>query len=183
MNHPARRARHFEGGPNAFQLVHVKTAWTVAFPVPIGATKGATAFAGCWGHPVRALIAKNDIEAPATHAARRIEHIEQRGKRPANHMPEYRRRDRARTVYNERVEITVLLFASIAQKAGVRSLKVPFEAGDDVGRVRDRVLERFPQIRSSLPTLLYALNEEYVRESDPVCDGATLALIPPVSGG
>ena len=79
--------------------------------------------------------------------------------------------------------MTVLLFASVAQKAGVRSLAVPFELGDTVAQVRDRVVARFPQLASSLPTLLYALNEEYVRESEPVTAGATLALIPPVSGG
>lgn len=77
----------------------------------------------------------------------------------------------------------MLLFASIAQKAGVRSLQVPFESGDTIARVRDRVVQRYPQIASSLPTLLYALNEEYAREGDPVTPGATLALIPPVSGG
>ena len=31
--------------------------------------------------------------------------------------------------------------------------------------------------------MLYALNEEYVRESEPVPAGATVAFIPPVSGG
>jgi len=81
------------------------------------------------------------------------------------------------------VEVTVLFFASVAQKAGVRSLSLPLEAGDTVARVRDRVVARFPQLESSLPTLLYALNEEYVRESAEVPAGATLALIPPVSGG
>lgn len=79
--------------------------------------------------------------------------------------------------------MTVLFFASVAQKAGVRSLSLPLEAGDTVARVRDRVVARFPQLESSLPTLLYALNEEYVRESAEVPAGATLALIPPVSGG
>lgn len=77
----------------------------------------------------------------------------------------------------------MLLFASVAQKAGVRSLTLPLEAGDTVAQVRDRVVARLPQLGSSLPTLLYALNEEYVRESEPVPAGATLALIPPVSGG
>ncbi len=79
--------------------------------------------------------------------------------------------------------MTVLFFASVAQKAGVRSLSLPLEAGDTVARIRDRVVARFPQLESSLPTLLYALNEEYVRESAEVPAGATLALIPPVSGG
>ena len=77
----------------------------------------------------------------------------------------------------------MLLFASVAEKAGTRRLTVPSEPGDTVVQVRDRVLERFPQLESSLPTLLYAVNEEYVKEWEPVPAGATLALIPPVSGG
>ena len=81
------------------------------------------------------------------------------------------------------MEVTVLLFASIADKAGVRRVLLPAETGDTVASVRDRLVERYPQIRPALPTLLYALNEEYVKEWEPVPGGATLALIPPVSGG
>lgn len=81
------------------------------------------------------------------------------------------------------MDVTILLFASIAEKAGTRKLSLPSEPGDTVAKVRDRLLERFPQIVDSLPTLLYALNEEYVKEWEPVPAGSTLALIPPVSGG
>lgn len=81
------------------------------------------------------------------------------------------------------MEVTVLLFASIAEKAGTRRLTVPIEAGDTVASVRDRLVDRFPQIAPAIPTLLYALNEEYVKEWEPVPAGSTLALIPPVSGG
>ena len=77
----------------------------------------------------------------------------------------------------------MLLFASVAEKAGTRRLTVESQPGDTVVQVRERVLERFPQLESSLPTLLYAVNEEYVKEWEPVPAGATLALIPPVSGG
>lgn len=81
------------------------------------------------------------------------------------------------------MEVTVLLFASIAEKAGTRRLTVPAETGDTIAKVRDRVLARFPQIAAMLPTLLYALNEEYVKEWEPVPAGSTVAFIPPVSGG
>jgi molybdopterin converting factor subunit 1 len=81
------------------------------------------------------------------------------------------------------VAATVLLFASIAEKAGVRKLSVDVERGATVASVREQVIARFPQLRDFVPTLLYALDEEYVRDSAPVCDGATVALIPPVSGG
>ena len=76
-----------------------------------------------------------------------------------------------------------MLFASIADKAGVRRLQLPARDGDTVASIRDQVMERFPQLLPALPTLLYALNEEYVKEWEPVTSGATLALIPPVSGG
>jgi molybdopterin converting factor subunit 1 len=79
--------------------------------------------------------------------------------------------------------ITVLLFASIAEKAGKRRLEIPFAAGDTVATVRDRLLEAMPQLSPFVPNLMYALDEGYVRESAPICEGATLALIPPVSGG
>jgi molybdopterin converting factor subunit 1 len=81
------------------------------------------------------------------------------------------------------VEVTILLFASVAEKAGTRRFTVSAQDGDTVARVRDLVLDRFPQLETSIPTVLYALNEEYVKESERVHPGATLALIPPVSGG
>lgn len=77
----------------------------------------------------------------------------------------------------------MLLFASIADKAGTRCLELPLAAGDTVGAVRDKLVAAYPQLAAYVPTLLYAVNEEYVHEADPVPPGATLALIPPVSGG
>jgi molybdopterin synthase catalytic subunit len=78
---------------------------------------------------------------------------------------------------------TVLFFASIADQVGMRRLEVEVEPGATVGSVRDRLVARYPQIARFVPTLLYAVDEEYARESDTLPPGATLALIPPVSGG
>lgn len=79
--------------------------------------------------------------------------------------------------------ITVLLFASLAEAAGVRRLELEHHPGDTVGSVRDRLLAVHPQIERFCPRLVYAVNEEYAREGDAVPPGATVALIPPVSGG
>ena len=79
--------------------------------------------------------------------------------------------------------VTVLLFASIAEKAGTRRIELPHSPGDTVATVRDRLVAAYPQLAAFVPTLLYALDEQYVRENAPVPSGATLALIPPVSGG
>lgn len=79
--------------------------------------------------------------------------------------------------------MTILLFASLAEKAGTRRIELERLEGDTVGSVRDRLLAVHPELGRFVPTLLYALNEEYARETDAVPAGATLALIPPVSGG
>ncbi|MBI2766468.1 MAG: MoaD/ThiS family protein [Chloroflexi bacterium] len=81
------------------------------------------------------------------------------------------------------MQVKVLLFASVAEKAGVRKIQLDLERGDRVCDVRDRLLRAYPQLSPHVPTLMYALDEEYVREDALVPDGATLALIPPVSGG
>lgn len=85
--------------------------------------------------------------------------------------------------YNRPVAVTVLLFAAMAERAGVRSMRVDHEFGDTVAAIRDRVVGSRPELAAFTPTLLYAIDEEYVRESDSVSDGATVAFIPPVSGG
>lgn len=77
----------------------------------------------------------------------------------------------------------MLLFASAADRAGTRRVDLPYDEGDTVGTIRDRLVERFPALAPAVPTLMYAVDEEYARESDPVPPGATLAVIPPVSGG
>ena len=79
--------------------------------------------------------------------------------------------------------MTVLLFASLAERAGTRRLEVPVSGGERVRDVRDWVVARYPQLASAVPTLMYALDEVYAREDAPVVAGSTLALIPPVSGG
>lgn len=85
--------------------------------------------------------------------------------------------------YNDAVRITVLLFAGVAERLGRRSIELPHEPGDTVATVRDRLVAAHPTLAGFVPNLMYAVNEEYAREDDPVPPGATLALIPPVSGG
>lgn len=81
------------------------------------------------------------------------------------------------------MQVTVLLFASLAEAAGTRRIALSAEPGDTVATVRDRLVAAHPELARFVPNLLYALDEEYAVEEARVRDGATLALIPPVSGG
>jgi len=79
--------------------------------------------------------------------------------------------------------VTVLLFASLAEKAGRRRVELPLNDGETVGDVCERLFIDFPDLRAFQPRLVYAVDEEYARPGDRVPQGSTLALIPPVSGG
>jgi molybdopterin converting factor subunit 1 len=79
--------------------------------------------------------------------------------------------------------VKILLFAAMAERAGARSIEFEYLQGDTVAAVRDRLIASRPELAEFTPTLLYAIDEEYVREGELVPDGATLAFIPPVSGG
>ncbi|MDZ7727718.1 MAG: MoaD/ThiS family protein [Dehalococcoidia bacterium] len=81
------------------------------------------------------------------------------------------------------MSVTILPFASVADAVGKRRLELEHHPGDRVAELRDRLLESYPQLERYAPNLMYAVNEEYVTLDDPVSDGSTLALIPPVSGG
>ena len=81
------------------------------------------------------------------------------------------------------MQVTVLLFASVADRLGTRRTSIELPEGATVGSARDELVERYPQLAPFLPTMMYAVNEEYVREGSVIPAGATLALIPPVSGG
>jgi molybdopterin converting factor subunit 1 len=81
------------------------------------------------------------------------------------------------------VEVTVLLFAALAEQTGTRRIALECDPGATVATVRDRVVALYPQAARFLPTLVYAVNEEYAKVHETIPAGATVALIPPVSGG
>ena len=81
------------------------------------------------------------------------------------------------------MEITVLLFASVAERAGTRKFTLDLAEPATVGSARDAILARYPALEPFVPNLMYALNEEYARETETITPRSTLALIPPVSGG
>ena len=82
------------------------------------------------------------------------------------------------------MDITVQLFASLAEAAGTRSLQLdglaePTRAGD----LGEALFARFPALAALRESVIYAVNEEYVQPDYPIRSGDAVALIPPVSGG
>jgi molybdopterin synthase catalytic subunit len=52
-----------------------------------------------------------------------------------------------------------------------------------VAELKEQVARDYPGVRETLANLVVAVNQNYAFESDPVPDGAMVALFPPVSGG
>src|SRR4051812_11624364 len=76
------------------------------------------------------------------------------------------------------VEVTVLLFAMLRERAGARQITIELPDG---ARVRD-ALDSLGDLAADLP-LVMAVNREYAPEDHVLDAGDELALIPPVSGG
>jgi molybdopterin synthase catalytic subunit len=76
------------------------------------------------------------------------------------------------------MQVRVLLFAGLRERAGARSVELDLPEG---ARVRD-ALERMRGLADGVPVVM-AINQEYAAADAQLHAGDELALIPPVSGG
>ena len=79
--------------------------------------------------------------------------------------------------------VTIRLFARLAQLAGTREAQLDIEEGLTAGDALHAVEREYPALAGLGPSVMLAVNREYVEASHPLADGDELALIPPVSGG
>jgi molybdopterin synthase catalytic subunit len=80
------------------------------------------------------------------------------------------------------VKITVRLFASLRERAGVATLTRSVPEGATAGDLLAALREDLPALRTA-GRIALAVNSEYTSADQPLRDGDELALIPPVSGG
>ena len=81
------------------------------------------------------------------------------------------------------MHVSILLFASLREAAGTDQISVDLPPGSPVSRLLDAVATAHPVLAGRLPGCRVAVDESFVGEDDPVNEGATVAIIPPVSGG
>jgi MoaE-MoaD fusion protein len=77
----------------------------------------------------------------------------------------------------------VLFFATIREKTGVRETSVEFQSGANIMDVKALLLEKYPNLKMSMDTIIVAMNHQFAFDENLVPDGAEIALFPPVSGG
>lgn len=82
------------------------------------------------------------------------------------------------------MHVTVRLFASLRDLAGSELVEEFAEPTVSVAALRDRLRDAYPALRPHLGRVAIAVNEEYSPDlAQPLRDGDTVALIPPISGG
>jgi len=81
------------------------------------------------------------------------------------------------------IKINVLLFGACREVAGASELTFDLSAPADVASAWSEIKTRFPNLEKFERSALFAVNEEHARKDQPLEDGDTLAIFPPVSGG
>ena len=79
--------------------------------------------------------------------------------------------------------ITVLFFATLRERAGIRSLSIEIPVCTTVSTLRCILDEKFLSFNGLANHSLVAINREYVLDEFEIPDGAEVALFPAVSGG
>ena len=81
------------------------------------------------------------------------------------------------------MNVRVQLFAVAKQRAGRESVDVPLADGATVADLRRVLTAQVPDLSAILPHAMFAVNMEYADDNLVIPPGASVACIPPVSGG
>ena len=79
--------------------------------------------------------------------------------------------------------IIVFFFATLRDRAGMRSAHLEIPADATVANLRAILGRKFLSLSELVESSLVAINHEYAFDDSPVPTGAEVALFPAVSGG
>ena len=79
--------------------------------------------------------------------------------------------------------VKLMFFATLRERAGIKTTEMQIPEGMTVGSLKDQIVEDFPTLKLALQSALIAVNREYAADDSLVPDNAEVAFFPPVSGG
>ena len=79
--------------------------------------------------------------------------------------------------------IKVLFFATIRDRAGVKSVEMEIPADMTIYQLKEKIVSDYPTLKESLHAVLMTVNREYAFDEAQIPPNAEIALFPPVSGG
>ena len=80
-------------------------------------------------------------------------------------------------------QIKVLFFATLRDRAGMKSVELEIPANMTVQALKDKLISDYPNLKESMKTVLASVNKEYALNEAAIPQNAEVALFPPVSGG
>lgn len=81
------------------------------------------------------------------------------------------------------MQVTVLLFGSLREAAGARSLVLELPSGAKIEALREALETRLPAAARLGPRVAVAVNQALAAPGTLLAEGDEVALLPPVSGG
>src|SRR5215203_3757921 len=81
------------------------------------------------------------------------------------------------------MKITIKLFASFREAAGLTEAAVEIAPGMTVAEVWQGILEQHPRLAPLSRSAGMAVNGRYIQPSTVLAEGDVVAFLPPVSGG
>lgn len=80
-------------------------------------------------------------------------------------------------------KVTILLFASLRDAVGRRTIDLALPPGATVADLKQALLAEYPALAPWLESVKVAVDHEYAGGEQAIPENAEIALIPPVSGG
>ncbi len=82
------------------------------------------------------------------------------------------------------MKISVLYFAAVRDLVGKDEEAVDIPEGvTTIASLAEHLIKVHPALEGRLGYVRFARNEEFAQPKDPIVEGDTIALIPPVAGG
>jgi molybdopterin converting factor subunit 1 len=79
--------------------------------------------------------------------------------------------------------IKILFFATLRERAGVKSLEIDIPSGMTVEGFKEKLSIDYPNLKESMHAVLITVNREYAFEENVIPPNAEIGMFPPVSGG
>ena len=79
--------------------------------------------------------------------------------------------------------INVLFFATLRDRAGIKSTELEIPADMTVQGLKDLLVESYPGLQETMEVVVVSVNREFAFDESIVPEGAEVAMFPPVSGG
>lgn len=81
------------------------------------------------------------------------------------------------------MQVKVLLFAALAERAGTRELQIDVAEAATVHTLLETIGSHHPQLVELLPNCFVSVNQEYANQNTTISPQDEVAILPPVSGG